>query len=290
MKINIDSVNLNARLKGRTEYFPVVEVFPETKQVRVQERVNVWNTVDYSFVEEWKLTSHALKVPTEEQPTQSIAPQDDKSKGLIKLYCVKDFTNWRGAKCLTKGETYTFDESGRTKFDDGYIPMKYSSYSEFCSENPCIAACLIRTEKRPAKLNEYVVITQDGDWNDKSYKKGDIYQVARISPSNSDRCYCVYNKTDEIFLDVVEYLVLPDYQPEKVAPTYLNMKVVCTDGSKYFVAGKVYEFVNGKLKDEDGDERPQPVNPTRGRVSSLEQFHNECSDRAKFIPYLGEQS
>ena len=253
---------------------------------------NINYSTDRDFVIQEKILEQIeMKPYVKPEPVcAESTPKQDEPKEPITLYCVKDFTNWRGIKWLTKGKTYTFDESGRTKFDDGYITMKYSSYSEFCSENPCMSACLIRAEKRPAKLNEYVVITQNGDWNDKSYKKGDIYQVARINPSNSDRCYCVYNKTDEIFLDVVEYLVLPDYQPEKVAPTYLNMKVVCTDGSKYFVAGKVYEFVNGKLKDEDGDERPQPVNPTRGRVSSLEQFHNECSDRAKFIPYLGEQS
>ena len=78
----------------------------------------------------------------------------------------------------------------------------------------------------------------------------------------------------------------PEKEPE---PVYLNMKVVCTDGDSSFYAGKVYEFINGKVKDKDGDERPQPLNPTSGRASNFEQFYKAYCGEAKFIPYLGEQ-
>lgn len=42
------------RLRGRTEYFPVDCILYESGQVRVRERINVWNTVDFSFIEDWE--------------------------------------------------------------------------------------------------------------------------------------------------------------------------------------------------------------------------------------------
>ncbi len=62
-----------------------------------------------------------------------------------------------------------------------------------------------------------------------------------------------------------------------------NGKFVCVRGDEDFKVGKVYEMVNGKFRDEAGDERPEPSNPNR-RVESLDDFW--LNSGYKFIPYV----
>lgn len=231
----------------------------------------------------------ALKKPIEAMQNQP--------KEVVTLYCVKDFTNWGGIKWLTKGETYIYDKSGRIKFNGEYVTMKYSSYLEFCSKNPDISACLIRAEKRPASVGEWVVIIDGGDWHGNLYKNGEFYRADRISPLNPNRCYCTLSSGEELFLGKQEYLVLPDYIPEKVEPVYYSGKVVCVETSfsikpEPFTIGKVYEYKDGLIMSNlslDPKSRwyGKPYNdrcPTKTEREALNRTF------AKFIPYLGEQS
>ena len=156
--------------------------------------------------------------------------------------------------------------------------MKYSSYSEFCSKNPGIADCLIKAEKRPAKVGEWVLLTNV--LCPTHYHNGEIYKVSEIILGKP----VISGKTWGTVLLQSEYEVLDGYTPEpekEPEPVYLNMKVVCVDNSNYcwWTTGKCYTFKNGVIVNDIGED----YSP----VKSLE----ECSRRhtnAKFIPYLGE--
>lgn len=139
--------------------------------------------------------------------------QNEQPKEAVKLYCTNDYFNWNKVKWLTEGKLYTF-ENGSTTFDDGYETIKYGSFEEFARYNKNMAACLIRAEKRPALIGEWVLITSDGVWKEKRYKTGEVYKIDHINSQNTDRCYFNFCKSDELFFKSSEYLVLDNYHPE----------------------------------------------------------------------------
>ena len=86
------------------------------------------------------------------------------------------------------------------------------------------------------------------------------------------------------------YLVLDGYQPEpekEPEPEYYNGKVVCvSSGDACFTVGKMYEFVNGEVKDDEGDARPMHADE---RFKSVEEWNSECGmPIARFIEFKGE--
>ncbi len=70
---------------------------------------------------------------------------------------------------------------------------------------------------------------------------------------------------------------LKPYEP----PKYYNGKVVCIESDIDLTVGKVYEFVDGKLIDDSGAERPCPYDP-KTRVKNL--YDGWAS--GKFIPFV----
>jgi len=80
------------------------------------------------------------------------------------------------------------------------------------------------------------------------------------------------------------YHPAPEAEPE---PEYFSGKVVCvSSGDECFAVGKMYEFVNGEIKDDDGDERPVC---TDERFKSVEEWNSEYGmPIARFIEFKGE--
>ena len=227
------------------------------------------------------VTSVETFAPSEPVCAES-APKQDEPKEPILLYCVKDYEKW-----LTKGKTYTFESNGKIVFDNGWdncVSNRGEALEAFRKRNPNMSACLIRAEKRPAKVGEWVVIVDGGDWHGNLYKNGEFYRADRISPLNPNRCYCALSSGEELFLDKKEYPVLPDYVPEKVEPTYYSGKVVCVDngGARYFEVGKVYQFVGGRIFGAHGFYSSQ--------YETIEKANSRNGVGAKFIEYRGEQS
>lgn len=78
----------------------------------------------------------------------------------------------------------------------------------------------------------------------------------------------------------------PYTEPEKAEPEYLNMRVVCVesdDGS--FTVGKVYEFKDGLLEDNQGTTRPHYLVAERIKSLSDEYLRHWPY---KFIEFKGE--
>ena len=207
----------------------------------------------------------------ENKPTRS-AVQEDKPKEPIVLYCILKDDGWCN---FEKGKTYKADDS---RIYEGTRNTNYNKNSDWVKKH------FIKTEKRPAKLGEYVLITNACEFL-KRYKNGDIFKVTRKWGIGID-----VGKKFDIFDN--EYLVLPDYQPKKVEPTYLNMKVVCVDNSRHggnsgcasFFQGKTYEVKDGFLTDEHGSQRPMQKEEAFHSFEELESFYHHS-----FRKY-GEQS
>lgn len=115
-----------------------------------------------------------------------------------------------------------------------------------------ISSCLIKTEKRPAKVGEYVLIVKRLGFSKEKYEVGKIYKAVDVH---------VLTKALEFEFGGAmampeEYLVIPDYQPEKEPePAGWNGKVVCVDHGGYsdlYTAGKIYTFTDGQMTNDVG--------------------------------------
>ena len=219
---------------------------------------------------------------------KAVAKQENKPKHeAVTLYCAKEFIDCLGKKCLTKEKTYTLNSDFGLTFDNGST----SAY-KFNKEIPrCWKEHLIRTEKRPALVGEWVRIKKNpANDNFGDYREGEIYKIEQNIGSGKGikkkdgSCAHTYKGLYQL-LDH-EYEVLPDYQPEKVEPVYYSGKVICVestgiDADEYFTVGKIYEYVDGLVKSNRG--KIYGANP-RTKEKAMEDY------RVKFIPYLGEQS
>jgi hypothetical protein len=92
--------------------------------------------------------------------------------------------------------------------------------------------------------------------------------------------------TDANRAEVIEYLLAEDAEAEP-KPEYWNGKVVCVescDGD--FTVGKIYEFVNGKVTDNDGIAR---LMGDKKLFKSVEEWNEACACLiARFIEFKGE--
>lgn len=93
--------------------------------------------------------------------------------------------------------------------------------------------------------------------------------------------------TDANRAEVIKYLLAEDAETEP-EPEFFSGKVVCvSSGDKCFTVGKMYEFVNGEVKDDEGDKRPMYADE---RFKSVEEWNSEyrMSSIARFIEFKGE--
>lgn len=187
----------------------------------------------------------------------------------IKLYCVKGLNEW-----LTVGHVY--------EIADSYITV--DNGERYIGDTMIAAGFFATLVKRRAKVGEWVYILETDYWGD--LQPGDVAQV--ITVSERGNAHMAKNKDahpEGLCYLKREYLVLDGYQPEKVEPVYYSGKVVCVDiqnNSEYWTVGKVYEFINGSRKADNGN-----VSPLLGeKIKNFQQIQDKY--RAKFIEYKGE--
>lgn len=208
------------------------------------------------------------------RPEASDKPKEDKPEP-VKLYCVD---GW--GTCLTKGKvyeatagTFTFDNRTQSIYDwRKGIPEEWED-------------CLVPLVKRPAKVGEWIYITVPGD---RRVKKGEIYQVV----DDSYELFVKHPKgaraTDNAAnITPSKYLVLDGYdgryeEQEQPKPKYYNGKVVCAGAIPEgvdFTVGKVYEYKDGIVTDNDGDPY-NDGNPAKAEKEALNRV------LVKFIPFV----
>ena len=228
----------------------------------------------------------------EAEPKPQENPTEDKQEP-IKLYCVKDYGNY-----LNAGKIY--------ELRDGYIsvdgdsPMhgqNYKTLEGIYRIHPQLKSVLFPLVKRPAKVGEWVLLDRDDCFH--INKQGDVVKVVDDPHDTNLPTHCFINDPTLEYsggicvnFEINYSYVLDGYHPAPEAepepePEYWSGKVVCvSSGDECFAVGKMYEFVNGKVKDDDGDERPMY---TEQRFKSVDEWNSEYGmPIARFIEFKGE--
>ena len=225
---------------------------------------------------DWLLRQKSRIEPTQNQPKHE----------AVTLYCKQDYGE-NSHYSITKGNVYSIIDGVMT-YDNGVKSNSvYGSFKEYKEWHSDFAACLTKTEKRPAKKGEYILITKSKDTR---VKAGDVYKF--VDSGSFDEDIFVEHpegkraKDGAADISPSEYLVLPDYIPEKVEPTYWSGKVVCTESQNIgATAGKAYSVVNGLFTWNNG------VKYSSRNFTSFDNFKEIMKKHATdFIEYLGEQS
>ena len=226
----------------------------------------------------------------EDKPTE---PTEQDKQEPVKLYCVKDFAS---GSTLTGGKTYYFVD-GRIKYDGGQTSSWHKNAKEFCeavNENTGVDL-IFPLVKRPAKVGEWVLLDCSDCFG--KNKGGDIAKVVGAPSHTTAFCFisdptreysggiCVCFKSDYSYV-LDGYRAEAEPEPE-AEPEYFSGKVVCvSSGDNCFAVGKMYEFVNGEIKDGEGDERPIY---TEQRFKSVDEWNSEYGmPIARFIEFKGE--
>lgn len=153
----------------------------------------------YAIGPKW-YTEEDLKPSTEDKPITE--PADSKPEP-VKLYCVKSYD---GAfnKWFTRGKTYCISGK-KIKFDSEWSLCSYDSLSDFEAKNPDARGCLFPLVRRPAKVGEWVIVTNPHGSHNPIVEKGDTQLVIKEYEDDS-----VATKCKNVLLED-EYLVLDGY-------------------------------------------------------------------------------
>lgn len=97
-------------------------------------------------------------------------PAPTKSKPEpVKLYCVE---SWMPGSWITKGKIYEIKSNGRIRFDDGYFPTWKS-----LAKPSMQTKSLFPLVRRPAKVGEWVYVTDVSYTTCNDRKPGDIFLI-----------------------------------------------------------------------------------------------------------------
>ena len=122
--------------------------------------------------------------------------------------------------------------------------------------------------------NEKIVITHDGKTTTATlYRDGEkVTTTAKCAPD------------DNFGFIVGAKLAMERLVDKATKPEYYNGKVVCVKSDRDFTVGKVYEIVDGIIRDNFGVKRPEPSNPNRFIESMNDPWLNGCIYH--FIPLV----
>lgn len=212
---------------------------------------------------------------------EKVQPEQPKQEP-VKLYCVKDWDT-----SFTAGRIYEVSNE-EIHYDDGRFGYFPSDFQQAKKIFPNLASCLVPLVSRPAQVGEWVYVTSD---KVDGVTKGEVCEVIRLNDNykylriKAKTIYGWHEIQPCTLICDTNYLVLDGYtEPEKAEPEYLNMRVVCVAGSNGFTVGKVYEFKNGVVVDDDGDLRPRSGNQ---KITSLDDGYMTDWEN-KFIEFKGE--
>lgn len=166
------------------------------------------------------------------------------SETLARLYEDDKVIKTATAKC-SPDDTFDFETGAKIAFDR-------------LTENKLTDKW--RVVNRPAKVGDYIRLkakmwsfNEVGDILQISALISDYYKVRSDKhPRPTNTCDSYEWCYDSKKCEVVEPIDTPEEKPK-----YYNGKIVCTKcRNKDYTVGKVYEVVNGKIKDDEGNIRP----------------------------------
>lgn len=184
------------------------------------------------------------------------------------------------------GDNFLHDPTGKYKYGISVSYKTYlvlDGYTEPANEpaeppkQPDKPANLV---DRAAKVGERIYINKAHDTGD-AYTNGDICEVVKLSEYSdvvyiktpTGRSYHGCDIKGTACVSRSEYLVVEE------KPKYYNGKVICIKDCPGFTRGKLYEFVNGIVIDNDGSKRPLSL-------KTIESLDDEWT-KSRFIPFVG---
>ena len=204
----------------------------------------------------------------------------------MKLYC---FKSYRPGEWFTEGKIYEVNKRDLFTADDGYHPSD-REWRDNCrlGTGTRWSDYLVPLVSRTAEVGEWVYLVKEPRVNDgdyaTNYHKGDVVEITSFGIFASVKAK---NPNFRAGFRENEYLVLDGFkpEPEKAEPEYLNMRVVCVESDDAFTVGKVYEFVDGKVKDNDGTPRLS----SGFNAKTLDEWNWRFGvSHARFIEFNGE--
>ena len=139
-------------------------------------------------------------------------------------------------------------------------------------------SCFVFAEKELEPVNEKkIVITLDG-----SKTLARLYEGGNVIKSAVAKC----SPEDEFDFETgarIAFDRLVGEKPVEEKPKYYNGKVVCVEkyGSFAYTVGKIYEFIDGQVKIDDGCSVPY-----RKKITTLEEWNEDKILLCKFIPLV----
>lgn len=136
-------------------------------------------------------------------------------KEAIKLYCVKSYNS---GLAFTKGKTYIF-AGGIKNYDNGDSDRDDEFESYECYENgtdPKLRDCLFPLVKRPAKVGEWVLVTESDGKACNQYKNGDLLEILDVD-YEGDAIYKIKDCGWYFSIFDTEYLVIDGYKGDPEA-------------------------------------------------------------------------
>lgn len=170
------------------------------------------------------------------------------SETLARLYEDDKVIKTATAKC-SPDDTFDFETGAKIAFDR-------------LTENKLTDKW--RVVNRPAKEGDFICLKKSPT-NYSFNKDGDILKVAKtvattcmVRDDEHPRATNMRKKADHLWCYLrEEYEVIEPIDAPEEKPKYYNGKIVCTKcRNKDYTVGKVYEVVNGKIKDDEGNIRP----------------------------------
>lgn len=134
-------------------------------------------------------------------------------------------------------------------------------------------------EFKPIAPSKKIVITTDGEETlARLYENGKVVKSATAKCSSDDAFE--FNTGARLAFD----RLIEESKPKEEKPKYYNGKVVCVETRPHwaYTVGKIYEFVDGQLKNDNGYKTPIE------RISTLDEWHEKCGNFAKLIPLVEE--
>lgn len=141
------------------------------------------------------------------------------------------------------GKTFTIREINPNNFIG--VSEPHYAFVEHC---PYV---FMESELLPV-VDSKIVITTDG-----KITTAKLYENNKVTKTAEAKC-CPEDTFDfNVGAEIAfNQLVSKPCGTEPPKPKYYNGKVVCVKSDGFFTVGKVYEFINGRVKDNDGVARP----------------------------------
>lgn len=191
----------------------------------------------------------------------------DGTETLARLYEGNKVVKRATAKCSPDG-TFNFETGAKIAFDR-------------LVENKPVDKW--RVVNRRAKAGDFIRLKEASF---SFTKKGDIMRVAEVDDNacyvrNDEHPHPAKTRPNGHLWNYIadEYEVVEPIETPEEKPKYYNGKIVCVKSNvPYFTVGKAYNVVDGKFKDNDGDEHP--------RLKIMTSAHDFNGGLWEFIPYV----